>query len=387
MFRSFILKLTGYCNLNCSYCYMVNSVDQTFTRKPRILPVDVSQHALRAISEHARTHGLQSVEIALHGGEPSLWPLENFREFFAGVEALRSSGLDVSLSMQTNLLQKLRVDLLELLVQHKVGLGVSIDGPREINDAERYDFAGNGSYDRIMRNIAGLHELGLGNIIGGFLCVMQTRLPPEQFLIWVSGLPVTRIELIWPLEFNQQSPPWAGGSVKDYATKPRYGDWLVELFDAWLALDRPEVEIRFFNELMEMVLGGAPQTDQVGPWSLHSLVINTDGGIELTDYLRTSHDGATVTGFNVTHDRLDDILKWPPYLMQRDAAELQPSGCTRCPHWTFCRGGTLSGRLNSEGVVTPNPSVLCFDHRHFYDHVAQRLLEARLTRGEYHVLA
>lgn len=374
MFTSFILKLTGYCNLNCSYCYMFNSADQGFARKPTSMMPETAEAAVAAIGTHARRHGIDAVAIALHGGEPTLWPLEHFLRLFDAIAALRASGIAVDLAMQTNMFKLPSTQLLDALAAAGGKLGISLDGPAQFNDAARVDFADHGSHDRIVSNVRQLIADGHGDLIGGFLSVMQPDIAPDEYLEWLAALPVTRATLLWPLEPNQITPPWQDQQL--YAVSPRYGTWLTEVFDCWVERDSLDLQIRFFDETMQSLLGGPPQRDDIGPWAFHSAVINTDGAIELTDYLRTAADGAGETGFNVVQHTLDDVADSLDFRARKLAAEQQPVRCGRCPYWQACRGGTLSGRLDGQGRITDQPSVLCHDHLHFYGHVAARLAEA-----------
>src|SRR5204863_5478164 len=43
--------------------------------------------------------------------------------------------------------------------KHNVQLGVSIDGPKSIHDANRVDWAGNGTFDRVLRGLTLLREI------------------------------------------------------------------------------------------------------------------------------------------------------------------------------------------------------------------------------------
>ena len=78
-FQQFILKIHSRCNLSCSYCYVYEMADQAWRQLPRQMSRAVAAQAVRRIGEHARQHGLPSVDVILHGGEPLLagrtgWP-------------------------------------------------------------------------------------------------------------------------------------------------------------------------------------------------------------------------------------------------------------------------------------------------------------------------
>lgn len=368
MFTSFILKLTGYCNLDCSYCYMFNTADRTFTRKPRAMSIETAARTIDAIAEHARRIGRERVEVTLHGGEPTLWPVAGFRAICDRVDHWQRLGTAIDLDLQSNLFKMPPAELLDLWQERGLSIGVSLDGPRAFNDAARVDFRGKGSYDRVIGNVNRLIAEGRGALVNGFLCVTQPDIPPDIFLQWVADLPVPRVNLLWPLEVSHANPPAPGA---------RTGRWLADLFDAWIALDREDIEIVRFHHAMRAVLGGGPSSDDLGPWAMQSLVVNTDGALELTDYFRPSSDGAAETGFSVHHHRLEDVAASLPYQAHLAAARRLPDACRACPHAAHCAGGTLAGRFDAQGRITPQPSVLCPDHKLFFDTVLSRLDAAR----------
>ncbi|MBI3678065.1 MAG: radical SAM protein [Proteobacteria bacterium] len=376
MFGVFIVKLTGFCNLNCSYCYMFNSADRSFERKPKYLDRDVALAALRRIGSHVGRGPTKKASIVLHGGEPTLWPLESFQAFFDEIERLRDGGIACDVSMQTNMWQRPSRALMELCRRHRVGLGISLDGPLEINDLYRQDFAGHGSYRKIIANVQALLDEGYGDVIGGFLCVMQPAIAPAAFVQWVAGLPMSRVDLLWPLQFNKVHTPWAAGGEAPYTRDPKYGKWAEEVFEAWWSLDRPDIHIRMFNDAIEARLGGGRSTDMMGALAFHSLVINTDGDIEMSDYFRTSIDGGCATGYSVLRDDLEAVARDSRFAAMKRAAETAPRRCRSCKHLGICGGGTLAGRLDAAGNVTAEPSVLCADHMRLFDTIARRVDEA-----------
>jgi uncharacterized protein len=71
-FRQFILKVHSRCNLSCSYCYVYEMADQGWRGLPKRMSRPVVTKAVERIAEHAERHGLASVDVILHGGEPLL---------------------------------------------------------------------------------------------------------------------------------------------------------------------------------------------------------------------------------------------------------------------------------------------------------------------------
>jgi uncharacterized protein len=352
---------------------MFNSRDRSFEHRPKYMSTDVALTTLRGIETYLRDTGADRASIVLHGGEPSLWPLASFAAFLGEVRGLRTRGLALDVAMQTNLWRRPSAALLALFREHAVSFGVSLDGPQTLNDANRVTFGGRGTYDRIIRNVRSLIDEGYGDLIGGFLCVMQPTIAPDAFLEWVRALPVTRVNLLWPLEYNRASPPWGTAREAAYAAEPRYGAWAAAVFDAWWRLDRPDIEIKLFQDAVAARLGGRRFGDMIGAHAFSSVVVNTDGELELADYFRTSRDGGSATGLSVSTDTFATYVNDARVSRLRAAAEALPSRCRRCPHADVCGGGTLSGRLDDGGEPTSHPSVLCHDHMRLFDAIAARV--------------
>jgi uncharacterized protein len=377
-FRTFILKLVSFCNLNCSYCYMFNSLDRSHVEKPRYMSPEIAVRSLHAIEVHLACSDQKSASMTLHGGEPTLWPVDSFRIFLEEVESVRNRGIALHLSLQTNLWQKPKMELLELCAKHRVGLGVSLDGPSRVNDLNRTDFAGRGSYNRVLRNVRWLIDGGFGDLFLGFLCVMQPDVEPADFLEWVASLPLTQVDLLWPIHYTAANPPWTDSEAR-YRRDPRYGKWLESLFEAWWIADRPEWDIDLFTRAVEAELGGQRATDMLGARSFGSVIVNTDGAIEMADYFRTARDGGSSTGYSILKDDFDTLARDERFRKLHRAARTIPKSCRSCKHVRTCEGGTLSGRLDASGRVTARRSVLCHDHLRFFDGVARRVEEQRLN--------
>src|SRR4249920_3062002 len=71
-FRQFILNVHSRCNLSCSYCYVYEMAEQAWRQMPRRMSPYVAQQAVGRIAEHVEGHGLDSIDIMFHGGEPLL---------------------------------------------------------------------------------------------------------------------------------------------------------------------------------------------------------------------------------------------------------------------------------------------------------------------------
>lgn len=137
--NTLILKLVGYCDLACRYCYDFHA--PTYSRR---LPEEVAR---RAILDALSRSG-PSLRVIFHGGEPLL-AMDQIRSLVPfAQQAARNAGREVTFSVQTNG-RHFAPGTVDFLLEHEFSIGVSLDGPPEINDRHRVDHAGRGHFAEI----------------------------------------------------------------------------------------------------------------------------------------------------------------------------------------------------------------------------------------------
>lgn len=374
MFDSCVVKLTSVCNLDCDYCYMFNLDDQTYDRVPNYMPAETALRLLDRIEEHAERYGKDSFKIVLHGGEPTLWPTTHYQTFLDRVDATRSNGLDLKVGYQTNGL-KLPPEFLELMREYDVSGGISLDGPKRFNDRHRVDHSGRGSYERIIDEVTRALSEGYDDVINGFLSVAQPDIPPREYLSWVESLPLQKVDVLWPIEYHHDNPPWEPGEFDTYRERPRYGTWFADLFRTWWEKDDPDIYIRLFYEVLTRILGSKSHIDAIANDRLNMFVVNTDGQIEYPDYLRNAADGSTRTPYSLDDHALGDLADDSLFARLIELGDHRAPTCDECPVNDLCGGGFLPGRMTEEGIALESRSVLCPDEYYFFATVYDCLKE------------
>ena len=96
-----LVKVATRCNIDCSYCYWFR--DASVYDKPKLMSEVVLQQLLRRIEEHVTRFPLIDFPIILHGGEPLLWGVGNFRKFAEACRAITErTGCDLPIAVTTN---------------------------------------------------------------------------------------------------------------------------------------------------------------------------------------------------------------------------------------------------------------------------------------------
>ncbi|PZF93419.1 FxsB family cyclophane-forming radical SAM/SPASM peptide maturase [Micromonospora endophytica] len=360
-FSEFILKVHSRCNLACDYCYMYELADRRARTDPPLMSPEVFDHTCRRLAEHVHTHGLAAARIVLHGGEPLLAGAPALARM---AERLRAavSPASARISVQTNgtLLDE---RALAVLAEAGVLVGVSLDGDRRSNDRHRRYASGRGSFDaveRALRLLAGRPEA-----YAGILCVVDLDADPRGTYQALLAHRPPMVDFLLP-HANWETPPRRVGPAEG-----GYGRWLADAFDAWYDAPVRLTRVRLFEELLNLLLGGQSRTESVGLSPVAAVVVNTDGGYEQVDTLRSSYPGAVDTALTVFDDTFDDVLRHPAVAIRQAGVAALAAECRRCPVHQVCGGGNYPHRYRA-GSFT-NPSVYCADLRLLIAHVSSRL--------------
>lgn len=242
-----VMKATRLCNLRCTYCH--------FWREGPNQVMDF-EVLTRAIRDVLRAPGVEVINFVWHGGEVTLLPVNYYRKAIWLQEQFRRQGQKITNSLQTNG-TNLSDEWLEFCRLYSVDVGVSLDGPPEVNDRRRVDAAGAPTSDRVREGIGKLqaHQLDYG-----VLMVIDDEviaLGAERLLNYFLEIGVERIGLLNVIPEN--SP--AGKSVKEgYLSWSSYVGFLQELFLRWWPAYKDRIWIRELSDLIGKVQGKKAET-------------------------------------------------------------------------------------------------------------------------------
>jgi uncharacterized protein len=147
-----VLEVAQDCNLHCTYCYAEGG---SYGKPARLLDSEEARRAVRSLIEGAGER--ETVTLILFGGEPLL----NLTALEAALEEAenrgKAAGKKVIPSLTTNG-TLLGPEAIDLIRRYGVTVSVSMDGPPDLHDSNRPTCKGEGSYERIVANLAPLLE-------------------------------------------------------------------------------------------------------------------------------------------------------------------------------------------------------------------------------------
>lgn len=148
------LSPTVACQLACTYCY-IHGGDN-----PRNMPWEIAEAAIRYTIENAACSGLKDFELYFHGqGEPTAnWGLFHEAILFAEMQCI-ARGLQPRFSVMTNGI--LNDEKISFIADHKVKVGISLDGLKESNDIQRPLRSGGSTFEKVMQTIRSFEKKGI----------------------------------------------------------------------------------------------------------------------------------------------------------------------------------------------------------------------------------
>ena len=150
--KALCLHVAHTCNLNCSYCFASQG---KYHGDRALMSFEVGKQALDFLMENSGTR--HNLEVDFFGGEPLMnWDVvKQLVAYARSVEKERGKNFRFTLTTNGVLIDD---DVIEFANKEMSNVVLSLDGRKEIHDATRVDYAGKGSYDKIVPKFQKLVE-------------------------------------------------------------------------------------------------------------------------------------------------------------------------------------------------------------------------------------
>lgn len=314
--------------------------------------------------------GGRQVTFGWQGGEPTLMGLR-FYEHAVEFQQRYGRGQIVGNGLQTN---GILIDgqWARFLGRYNFLVGLSIDGPQHIHDRYRLLRGGKGSWQRAADSAKRLLEAGVA--VNALTVVNDYSVDfPEEIYEFHRDLGLSYMQFIPCVEPNPDKPD----ETAKFSVPPRkYGEFLMKLFDLWLAdfsEGKPITSIRFFESVFHSYAEvEAPECILMPECGVY-VVVEHNGDVFSCDFFV---EPAWMLG-NVKNGSLSEMLNSDTQskfgLMKSDLPPL----CRECEWLRYCRGGCTKDRKYS--VPGDGVNHLCESYSMFFqyaDRDFQRLAES-----------
>ncbi|MBQ5976876.1 MAG: thioether cross-link-forming SCIFF peptide maturase [Oscillospiraceae bacterium] len=142
--KALCLHVAHTCNLNCSYCFASQG---KYNGERAVMSFEVGKQALDFLVAHSGTR--RNLEVDFFGGEP-LMNFEVVKQLTAYARSIeKDARKNFRFTLTTNGML-IDDDVIDFCNREMSNVVLSLDGRREVHDRFRVDYAGNGSWERIV---------------------------------------------------------------------------------------------------------------------------------------------------------------------------------------------------------------------------------------------
>lgn len=349
------LEIINKCNLNCTYCYLGEKKNTYMSFETAQKIIDIAVH--EANKQHDRT-----LMVYFIGGEP----LMAFNLMKDAVDYTKKKCQETNLicKFSTTINGTLVTDeVIDFFVENTFEVKVSLDGPEYVQNLNRRDYAGNGSFEKIMKNLPLLrkYEQETGNQISVASVVTsnnyQYYAESFQFLL---DLGIKKLES--GIDYYCS---WSDEQLQ------RLREQIEKVFGLYKAYIQKNQEVIFWN-LWEQYLKSflIPCPFYACKAGLTTCYVTTDGGIYTCAELPEFKIGSVEAGLDVP--RIREII----YLEDQEDAM-----CKECQYIRHCktRGCQVANYEIHQNVYKPI-KVNCEVTKWMYHLIQTNLTEKQLEK-------
>ncbi|WP_245541595.1 cyclophane-forming radical SAM/SPASM peptide maturase GrrM/OscB [Smaragdicoccus niigatensis] len=358
--RLAILQPTSHCNLNCVYCYVPE-------RSNSSLMSDAVVRAAAVFTFSTAPPDQESFTFAWHAGEPLAAGIEFYRRAFRIIADEAPGGSTIRHLIQTNA-TLVNASWCEFFSGHQMEFGVSLDGPRDLHDSSRVNWAGRGSFDQAMRGVKLLRDAGYNP---NAICVLTPR-----SLDAADELYDFFAENAFPsVGFNLEESEGAHARSRhadadETSLRSRYTAFMRQIWKRWYS-DRGRMRIREIEQELGCIFQSridpnfVAVPDEAIPFA--DITIRRDGEISTFSPEFASTASSEYQNFvigNVLVDTPDSVTNSTAFQRLSGDIEKGRNACQkRCSYYRVCGAGFQSNRYAEHGNLLATETVTCRIHK------------------------
>ncbi len=351
-----IKPASGNCQMRCHYCFYHSLTNQREQSDYGMM----SYATLEQLVKRGFEGATKSITFAFQGGEPSLCGLDFYYEFEKFIIKYNVNSIDVNRAFQTN---GLVMDDLwcEYFIKYNYLVGLSLDGPEDINDLYRVDANGEGTFSRVLKTkeLFDSHKVEY-NILS--VVNREVARHGKKIYQFFKDNGIRHIQFINCLDDlgNRQ------GSNQYSLTWQRYLKFLKDTFDVWYEdiMKNDVYVIRQFDNYIAMILGYPPESCNMNGFCSCQFVIEADGSVYPCDFYVVDEYRIG----NVYENTLREMFESETTKQFINASIVENPKCLRCKWYQICRNGCNRERHD-------NLNEFCDAYYNFFNYAYERMIQ------------
>ena len=343
---NFIILPSMSCQAACKYCFGPN--------KGRCMDNSMIDKIIDYIEKITDETDQNMIKITFHGGEPLTAGYEKLEYFIEGL-VNRFSSARLRFSMQSNL-WLLTDQYCELFSKHHFSLGTSLDGPRQINDAQR----GDGYFNKTMNGIR----------------LAQSYDLPVSVIATFTNLSIKRWQEVFDFFMDEKLPFVIHSVVQSIhsengfeMTADELDNFMNDAFEYYLDHSHL-INVPTFNALCKGAVSKLGQvctfTNCLGSF----LAIDPDGGIYSCQ--RFAGNPQYQLGSIFDAPSLNELFQSSMAKRMIEREREISNLCGDCAHYEYCQGGCVYSAIVEHEVIS---KPFCEAYQHIFSNINNHLVE------------
>lgn len=313
------LNVSTFCNLACKYCFIESSSlsNQNYEK----MSFETARISIDKFLAELEKNKIKESQIIFYGGEP----LTNFdvvKKIINYITQEKKSDITVTIITNGTLLTR---EIIKFLMDNHIGIGISLDGPKVINDKNRvFRSSSDSVYDKAMNAIKLLNEMNSS------YCVSATVTPDvvENEKLVYDWLIDNKIKnVFWNLyHYSNKTDDW----------KKHYRKMSDFILKSYKILKDNNIGEEKVSEQIEMFLNQTFKFHSCGAVGLNQLTIKPNGDVCICQ--GDSRSNKNIVG-NINVDEIDSMLNNPINEEWLEMYTVDRKECKYCPALSVCGGG------------------------------------------------
>jgi len=353
---SVLIEPTSACNLDCRYCYKGE-------KSNKVMGLQTFEAVALKVITYTRDNS-RPLLFVWHGGEPTLAGPEFYRHAFKYCADL-SSGHKVAHTLQTNG-TILSDDLLDLFVEYKVSIGVSLDGAADHHNRMRPMRNGGDTHNAIIDGILRARNKRLD--VGVLMSITKDNKGQVKDMFQFCRTNNLTFGL------NPISADLHSSHSGIEISPEEYLDACTEAFDLWFYQKAFSIQVNPGYGVTRLLLSKNRLSDCTLSENCqqHFISIGPEGDVYPCNRFYNVPDYRLG---NIISDDLTAIMdsERRRYLLGRCAGKIEK--CRSCSIAQYCNGGCMHHAVVHNGSLY-SQDHLCHVYKGLVEHATKRLSEA-----------
>lgn len=333
----YLIVSTG-CNLACKYCFEENS--EFNNHKETNMSINVALKAVERYLVYLENTDIDKPQIIFYGGEPFV----NWDTIKSVVQYVKSRNSKIKFNIVTNA-TLIDYEQATFIAENDIELGISLDGPKDINDFNRiYRNNENSVYDKVLENIGILKSANVK--YGLSITISQTLIDnKKEVLQWLKSLNTQSI--FYNLyHYGEKNDEW----------EKFYNDMSEYLIESYEYCSKIGIADGRFNRKVESLLDKKFKFSDCAAIGANQLTIKPNGDVIICHgYVKTDK---YIIG-NILKKDINELLEHKSVLDWQNDAPINKEECLDCDALFVCGGGCSMQSESLFGSINDVDKAFC----------------------------